>query len=162
MASPRRPQEQQAAADGTPAFRALSRDEMEQILARNHFGRLAYSLHDRVDIEPISYVYDGGWLYGRTSHGTKLSVLEHHRWVAFEVDEIQSAFEWRSVVVKGAFYIVEADTPESRDPAYTHGVALLRALVPKTLTARDPTPFRSSVFRIHLDEITGREGTVRA
>lgn len=142
--------------EATPVFRMLSREEIEEVLARNNVGRIAFSLHDRVDIEPISYVFDSGWIYGRTSHGTKLSTIAHHRWVAFEVDEVQDMFEWRSVVVKGAFYLVGADTSMHKDPAFARGVELLRAFIPETLTAHDPTPFRNTVFRIHLDEVTGR------
>ena len=137
-------------------FRKLDRDEIEHLLARNNVGRIAFSLHDRVDIEPINYVFDSGWIYGRTSHGTKLSTIAHNRWVAFEVDEITGIFQWSSVVVKGAFYLVGADTSMHQDPAFTRGVELLRALIPQTMTASDPTPFRNSVFRIHLDEVTGR------
>lgn len=140
----------------SPVFYELGRDEIEQILARNNVGRIAFSLHDRVDIEPINYVFDGGWIFGRTGPGTKLSTIAHHRWVAFEVDEVNGLFDWRSVVVKGAFYLVDPDTPVQRDPAFTHGVQLLRELIPETLTANDPTPFRNSVFRIHLDEVRGR------
>jgi uncharacterized protein len=143
--------------DGSsPVFYKLGRDEIEQILARNNVGRIAFSLHDRVDIEPINYVFDGGWIFGRTSYGAKLSTIAHHPWVAFEVDEVDGLFNWRSVVVKGAFYLVDSDTSAQQDPAFTHGVQLLRELIPETLTASDPTPFRNSVFRIHLDEVTGR------
>ena len=144
-------------AESPPMIRELSRLEIEEMLTRNHVGRIAFTLHDRVDIEPIHYVFDAGWIYGRTSHGTKLSTIAHHRWVAFEVDEVKELFQWRSVVIKGAFYLIDPDTSESQDPAFTHGVSLLRSLVPETLTADDPTPFRNSVFRIHLDEVTGRE-----
>ena len=139
-----------------PAFRELDREEMEQLLARNNVGRIAFSLHDRVDIEPINYVFYSGWIYGRTSHGTKLSTIAHHRWVAFEVDEVGGIFQWSSVVVKGAFYLIDADSSIRQDPAFNRGVELLRALIPQTLTAHDPTPFRNSVFRVHLDEVTGR------
>jgi nitroimidazol reductase NimA-like FMN-containing flavoprotein (pyridoxamine 5'-phosphate oxidase superfamily) len=139
-----------------PVFRKLDRDEIETILARNNVGRIAFSLHDRVDIEPINYVFDAGWIYGRTSQGAKLSTIAHHRWVAFEVDEVRGIFQWTSVVVKGAFYLIEADTSVRQEPAFNRGVELLRALIPQTLTANDPTPFRNSVFRIHLDEVTGR------
>jgi uncharacterized protein len=143
----------------TPVFRKLARNEVDELLARNHVGRIAFSLHDRVDIEPIGYVYEAGWIYGRTSHGVKLSTIEHHRWVAFEVDEVQGMFDWKSVVVKGAFYFVGADTSVNRDPAFARGVDLLRSLVPEALTANDPTPFRNSVFRIHVDEVTGRSAS---
>ena len=145
-----------SSAGKAPVFRELDRQEIETILGRNTVGRIAFTMHDRVDIEPINYVFDSGWIYGRTSHGAKLSTIAHHPWVAFEVDEVASVFEWKSVVVKGAFYLVDADTPNRQDPAFTRGVELLRELIPETLTANDPTPFRKSVFRIHLDEVTGR------
>ena len=146
--------------DGKPLFRKLGRAEIEQVLARNNVGRIAFSLHDRVDIEPINYVFDGGWIYGRTSPGAKLATIAHHPWVAFEVDEVKGLFNWVSVVVKGAFYLVDPDTSVRQDPAFSHGVELLRALIPETLTANDPTPFRHSVFRIHLDEVYGRAAVV--
>jgi uncharacterized protein len=142
-----------------PVFRELGREEAEELLARNHVGRIAFTFHDRVDIEPIHYVFDEGWIYGRTSQGTKLSTVAHHRWVAFEVDEVRDLFDWRSVVVKGALYLMEADAPIDQDPTLARGVELLRSLIPETLTAGDPAPFRRSVFRIHLDQVTGREAS---
>ena len=70
------------------------------LLARNHVGRLAYAHHSHVQIEPLNYVYADGWLYGRTSPGAKLDATGESWWpVAFEVDEIDSLFSWRSVVV---------------------------------------------------------------
>ena len=72
-----------------PRIRELARAEMEAILARNNVGRIAYAFQDRVDIEPINYVYANGWVYCRTSHGVKLEMMAHHRWVAFEVDEVR-------------------------------------------------------------------------
>jgi len=140
-----------------PRFGELNREECERLLDRNHMGRIAFSFHDRVDIAPIHYVYANGWIYGRTSHGSKLTTIAHHRWVAFEVDECESIFDWRSVVVKGSFDIVDPATSTTEDPAFRHGVNLLRTLIPETLTGSDPVPFRQSVFRIHLDEVTGRE-----
>ena len=142
---------------GKPVFSDLSRDECERILARNHVGRLAFSFRDRVDIEPIHYVYSSQWFYGRTSPGAKLTTLAHHRWVAFEVDEVQSIFHWQSVVVHGAFYIVEPDTANKRNSVFLQAIDLLRTLIPETLTGDDPTSFRDVLFRIHLDEVHGRK-----
>jgi uncharacterized protein len=140
-----------------PRIRELTRVEMEAILARNNVGRIAYSFQDRVDIEPISYVYANGWVYCRTSHGVKLEMMEHHRWVAFEVDEVRGVFDWQSVVVRGATYVLNADSPDDERNAFAPGLALLKQLVPGTLEGDDPVPFRQVVFRIHLDEVTGRE-----
>jgi len=38
-------------------IRDLERSEIEMIVSRNNVGRLAFTFHDRVDIEPIHYIY---------------------------------------------------------------------------------------------------------
>ena len=79
-----------------PRFSDLSEANARALLARNHIGRLAFSYRDRVDIQPIHYVYDQEWLFGRTGMGSKLVMLAHHPWCAFEVDEVHGPFHWRS------------------------------------------------------------------
>lgn len=141
------------AGTGRPVFRALERAEIDRILRRNTVGRLASSFRDRVDITPIHYVYADGWIYGRTAPGTKLLTLAHNPWVAFETDEVESLFAWRSVVVKGRVYVLDEDAPTE---VFERALARLRALIPEALTADDPTPARTMVFRISIDEAEGR------
>jgi len=147
-------------------IRELSRSEIDTFLGRNHVGRLAFSFRDRVDIRPIHYVYKDGWIYGCTSKGSKLETIAHNMWVAFEVDEVVATFDWRSVVIQGAFYVVSpissphpdpTDTSIQEDPAFNQAIAALRSFLPDMMLASDPTPFRHTVFRIHLDEVSGRE-----
>ena len=142
-----------------PVFRSLTAAECEKVLSRNHVARLAFSFHDRVDIEPVHYVYEKGWMYGRTSPGSKLTTLAHSHWMAAEVDEIDGIFDWRSVVVRGAFYTVSADVPGAEAEAWARGVELLRTLIPETGTADDPVPFRTIIFQVQVEETLGREAT---
>lgn len=142
-----------------PNFRPLERDESQAILSRNHVGRIAYSFHDRVDIEPIHYMCDGGWIYGRTSPGTKLTTLSHHRWVAFEVDEIDGPLDWRSVVVHGTVYWLTSTLSHASEDEVQTGLTLMRTVFPETLTEDDPTPLRTVLFRLSTSEITGRCAT---
>jgi len=138
------------------SFRVLARTECEAILARNHVGRVAFSFHDRVDIQPIHYVYEAGWLFCRTSPGSKLETLEHNRWLAFEVDEVQGPFDWRSVVVHGTFHRIDPDGSERDRAATARAVHLLRQIAPDAFTGDDPAPFRSVIFRVSIGEMTGR------
>ena len=140
-----------------PVFRELERAECDVILARNHVGRVAFSYKDHVDIEPIHYVFADGWLYGRTKYGTKLRTLAHNRWLAFETEEIDSTFEWRSVVVKGALYLLDGGGAQS--DTYAQAVEIFRTFIPHAFDADDPTPDRNVMFRIHIDQVTGREAT---
>ena len=139
-----------------PTFSELSRADAIAMLERHHVGRLAFTFHDRVDIEPISYVYADGWLYFRTSTGAKLSTVKHHPWVAFEIDEIRGQYDWTSVVVRGTIYFLDAESggPGRRD--YEAALAVIRSSDPSALTDADATPHRTHLFRVHLDEIVGR------
>lgn len=146
----------QDSVESPPEFTELNRDEIDALLHRNVVGRIAYSHHDRVDIEPIHYVYSNGWIYGRTSRGTKLATIAHHRWVAFEVDEFEDIFHWESVVIHGAFYLIEPQFGGKENHEYVVARDLLKKIVPKTLSAGDPVSFRNVVFRIHVDAVRGR------
>jgi nitroimidazol reductase NimA-like FMN-containing flavoprotein (pyridoxamine 5'-phosphate oxidase superfamily) len=141
------------ATHGKPTIRALSSDEVDALLTRNCVGRLAYSLHDRVDVEPIHYVYDAPWIFGRTSTGAKVLTLAHRRWCAFEVDEVQSLFDWQSVVLKGPFTPFE---PGANAELYDRALVMLRRLIPSTLMDDDPSPHRDIVFGIHASDVAGR------
>ena len=141
----------------TPTFRELTADEIDAVLARNHVGRIAYSFHDRVDIEPIHYVFADGAVYMRTAPGAKLATLAHVPWIAFEVDELDGPFDWRSVVAHGTVYVLsDGGSAEGRE-SYRHALARLRELSPLALTDDDPTPSRRVLLKLHLSEVTGRE-----
>jgi nitroimidazol reductase NimA-like FMN-containing flavoprotein (pyridoxamine 5'-phosphate oxidase superfamily) len=143
-----------------PRIRKLDRAEIDAILARNHVGRLAYAWKNHVDIEPLHYVYDQGWIYGRTSAGTKLEATgETWAPVAFEVDEVEAIFSWRSVVVHGGFYVLDEKGAEWEQAEWRRGVELLRRLIPEALTDDDPVAFRTVIFRIAVQEASGREAT---
>lgn len=142
-----------------PSFRELTREECSDILTRNHVGRVAFSYKDHVDIEPIHFVYADGWIYGRTTFGTKMRTLAHNRWLAFEAEEIEGLFDWRSVVVKGALYVLAPNG--SQHDAYTTAIEVLHSFVPEALDEGDPTPDRRIVFRINADQVTGRSASTK-
>ena len=145
-----------------PSFRELDADETRELLARNHVGRIAYSFRNRVDIEPISYVYGDDAIYMRTGPGSKLVTLAHAPWVAFEVDEVTDAFDWRSVVVHGTVYLVPRTGSPALQESYDHAVGRLRELSPAAFDEGDPVPDRDVVLKLHIDTCVGREARSRS
>ncbi len=140
-----------------PRIRPMGRGEIDALLERNHVGRLAYARGNQVDIEPIHYVFADGWIYGRTSRGSKIEATGTTWWpVAFEVDEVDGLFDWRSVVVHGGFYAIAPDRAGETGEAWMRGIGLLRRLIPETLREEDPAPWRDIVFRIAVQEAEGR------
>src|SRR5688572_18133529 len=139
-----------------PIIRVSRGDEAEALLVRNHVGRIAYSEHDRVDIEPIHYVYEAPWIFGRTSSGAKILTLAYNQWCAFETDEVHDLFDWQSVVVKGPF---SARNSPLASWDYDLAVAALRRLLPCSRADDHPAPHRDIVFGIHATEISGRSSS---
>jgi uncharacterized protein len=139
-----------------PVIRTLTRAACERFLKRHVVGRIGFSFHDRVDIEPIHYVYEDGWLYGRTSPGSKIGTLRHNPWIAFEIDEVRGRFDWESVVVHGTFYVLTPGGTDVNEQAWERAHAAVRRLAPDAWTEDDPATFRTVLFRIHAAEITGR------
>lgn len=144
-------------ATAPPRIRSLSRAEIDALLARNCVGRMAYARGSHIDIEPLHYVYANGWLYGRTSPGRKLDVAAREWWpVAFEVDEVEDVLRWRSAVVHGGFYTLDPEGAVWEREEARRAVELLRSIVPEAFTEQDPTPGRNVLFRIAVQEVSGR------
>lgn len=139
------------------AIRELARDESEALLAKHHVGRLGISFHDRVRVELANYVYSEGWIYARTELGADLTTMRHHPWAAFEVDEIEGIYDWRTVEVLGTIELLATAGPFGDSSAFENAVRLMRTVVPAILTSDDPVPERVQLLRIHLDELIGRE-----
>jgi hypothetical protein len=145
-----------------PQFRELSKSECGELLERNQSGRIAYTFRDRVDIEPISYVYADGWIYGRTAPGSKMVTIRHQAWVAFEVDEIEGRYDWRSVVVHGSMHVLDPNGGDRDREAYAAAVDVIRTAEENALTPSDPAPHRHELFRVYVDEMTGRAASTAA
>lgn len=142
-----------------PALGELGRDECERLLQRNMVGRLAFALHDQVGIVPVHYVYEDGWIYGRTEPGGKLVSILRNRRVAFEVDEQEGMFTWQSVVAQGPLYLISPGEGEQEEKTHAHALQVLRRIMPMTLAKGDPVPFRNQLFRIQVSEISGRRSS---
>jgi uncharacterized protein len=140
-----------------PTFREMDRAESIAILARNHVGRVAFATGSRVDIVPVHYVYSDDWIYGRTAPGSRVERIGERWWpVAFQVDEVAGLFDWTSIVVRGGIYTIPLGGADWERDAWVVGLERLRRLIPEALEDEDPTPERTTIFRIAVQEISGR------
>lgn len=137
-----------------PNARALTDEEARALLSRNHVGRLAFLRDGAVDIEPITYTFSDGWIYGRTGPGTRLASLTRQPRCAFEADEVHGPLDWSSVVVTGTFYLLDPEMGSSTQ--HERALQSVRTLMPEAFTAADPVPERSLLFGMSANTISGR------
>lgn len=140
-------------------LRDLSRDEAIELLSVHHVGDVGISFHDLVRLKLCAYIYSEGWIYARTELGEDLVMAKHHPWAAFEVHEVESIYDWRTVAVSGAVEFLSSDIQSYDWLGFENAVRVLRAAVPQILTDNDPMPQRVQLLRIHVDTIMGRESS---
>ncbi|HEU5433666.1 MAG TPA: pyridoxamine 5'-phosphate oxidase family protein [Thermomicrobiales bacterium] len=131
----------------------LSNAEIETMLRRHRVGRIACSANDRPYVVPITYVYDAGLVYAYSVQGRKIDVMREQPLVCFEIDEVETASSWRSVVAEGVFE--ELDDGPERSHALRRLVGREHP-VPIAVCAPAAGLDRAIVFRIRLTEKSGR------
>jgi nitroimidazol reductase NimA-like FMN-containing flavoprotein (pyridoxamine 5'-phosphate oxidase superfamily) len=144
-----------------PTYAELTKAEARALLRRNNVGRLCFINGNAVDVEPVHYVHRDSWIFVRSAFGTKMLALAHNPFVAFEFDEVQGLFDWRSVVVKGTVYRLDREGTPIEQREYRRAVRALRTLVPQAFGPDDPTPALAIVYGIHASETIGRKAEHR-
>jgi uncharacterized protein len=81
----------------------LSVEEIDVLLKNQLVGRLGCHTAGETYIVPISYAYDGDYIYCHTYEGKKVDMMRKNNKVCFEVDDLQTMAEWKSVIIQGQF-----------------------------------------------------------
>lgn len=141
----------------------LSSPEIEKLLRKEVVGRLGCSDGKMVYIVPISYHYDGEYVYCHTHEGLKVEIMRRQPVVCFEVDRLSNMANWQSVVAHGRFE--ELTDPELRRQALQKlHERILPAFSSETTHLSPDWPFPPAelnkiegvTFRIRLEEKSGR------
>lgn len=77
--------------------------EIDELLSKAPFGRLALAEREDPYIIPLSYVYVNKAIYFHSWHeGKKIEIMHNNPKVCFEVDEYEGDIgKWESVILKG-------------------------------------------------------------
>lgn len=81
----------------------LTSSQIDQVLLRQIIGRIACCAADKLYIVPVAYAFDGKNIYAHSREGLKIKMMRKNPTVCFQVDEIDSMANWRSVIVWGRF-----------------------------------------------------------
>jgi nitroimidazol reductase NimA-like FMN-containing flavoprotein (pyridoxamine 5'-phosphate oxidase superfamily) len=139
----------------------LESDEIEDVLHHQSIGRIGCHANNITYVVPVSYAYDGAYIYGHTYEGMKIKMMRENPKVCFEVDTMGNMANWKSVICWGEFE--ELTNSDDRKIAIQK---LLDRILPLITTHTVPlhTPFPPTdfnrangiVYRVRLNEKTGR------
>ena len=134
----------------------LSDSQIGVVLHSEVIGRIGCLSDGHVYVVPVTYVYDGTYVYGHAMDGAKLRAMRANPQVCVEVEQVEDLSNWRSVIAWGTF-------EECEGADWDAGFAMLAQRIMPLLTLPRDTPppdlsvlRTGSVYRIRLRLKTGR------
>lgn len=140
----------------------LNETEIENVLFSHLVGRIGCHHDNTTYIVPISYAYDGTYIYCHTRPGMKVDIMRKNPRICFEVDNVADMANWSSVISWGNY---EELSGEDREVALKYLVERILPIVSSETTHLSPLwPFppknlqeiKGIVFRVKLENKSGR------
>jgi nitroimidazol reductase NimA-like FMN-containing flavoprotein (pyridoxamine 5'-phosphate oxidase superfamily) len=141
----------------------LNETQINNILSSQVIGRLACTKGKQPYVVPVTYAYDGKYIYGQTNEGMKLEILRKNPGVCFEVDVMTDMRNWQSVIIIGKFEeLKKKQALQARDILFSKVFPLMTS---STIHAHehevssgvdDSNRVKYVLYRIKIKKITGR------
>ncbi len=141
----------------------LKNNQIENLLHSQVIGRIGCHADDTTYVVPVSYAYDGTYIYGHTLEGMKIDMMRKNPNVCFEVDVMENMSNWRSVISWGNFE--ELKEPEDREMGMQKLIDRIMPIMTGETTVHHSMTdsqgkyiesMQGVVYRIELTEKTGR------
>jgi nitroimidazol reductase NimA-like FMN-containing flavoprotein (pyridoxamine 5'-phosphate oxidase superfamily) len=122
------------------------------LLRENQIGHLGCVVEGEPYVLPVNYLYDGEAIYIHSLPGLKIQALRQHPKVCLQVEAVQDAYHWRSVIAFGQYEeVTEAQERAARLAALYQRLPHLSPVESK-MTRESAAPI---LFRIRIERITG-------
>lgn len=144
-------------------FGEMKKQEVEALLKSQIVGRLACCQDNEPYMVPMSYAYDGEYIYGHSKEGMKIQMMRKNPKICFQVDKMEDMANWKSVIVWGKY-----EELASMDERSLGLKILMDRVLPivssETVHLSPHWPFppqqigsiKGIVFRIKIEKMTGR------
>lgn len=144
----------------------MDQKEGIELLSNHYIGHLGYISGAYPHVIPITYYYDkaSNTITSYSSEGHKIEAMRKNPRVSLCVNEIHSVADWQSVLVYGSFEELTGIDAKHMLREFSEGIKdLIKRSRKKDVQyisefsakiEKGDTPL---VFRIHIDEITGKK-----
>ena len=137
--------------------------EIEDVLNQQLIGRLGCYADGKIYVVPVSYAYDGEFIYAIGRDGMKMRMMRKNPEVCLQVDTLGNTASWESVILWGRFEELK-DGKERNEalhklmnrivPAYSSELMHISPHWP--FPSDQPEEIKGIVYRIRISEKSGR------
>ena len=140
----------------------IDREAIDTIILRSSVCRLGLSDDGQPYIVPLSFGYDGSFLYVHAAvEGRKVDILKRNQRVCFEFDRLEEvtsaeqacnwSMRYESVIGFGVAELLE--NPDAKATALN---CIMRQYSGRDWTFSEQALSSTSVYRIRIEEVTGK------
>ena len=143
----------------------LNSEQIEKVLKENVLGRIGCNDGKKTYVVPVNYVYDDRFIIAHSVMGLKIEMMRENPQVCFEVDEMKTFTNWKSVIAWGEYQ----ELTDERDRYYaiklfvnrmmhmkTSQTSVLPGTAEKKVHPHSSGNIKPIVYRIVITEKTGR------
>jgi nitroimidazol reductase NimA-like FMN-containing flavoprotein (pyridoxamine 5'-phosphate oxidase superfamily) len=141
----------------------LDKTQIQNILTSQVVGRLACVDGEQPYVVPVTYSYDGQYIYGQSNEGMKLNILRKNPNVCFEVERMTSLNDWQCVLAFGKFEELRGKkAEEARKILFDRVFSLMTSSTihpyEHEVTARpdDSSRVKYVMYRVGIKKLSGR------
>ena len=141
----------------------LYKPQIDHVLQNQVVGRIGCYADGKLYVVPITYAYDGKYIYAHSKDGMKIKMMRKNPHVCFEVDVMENMANWRSVIVWGTFEEMKDSASQAK------GMKILMDRLMPLMASETVKPpnhsmrpqmvekeVKAIVYRIKVTESTGR------
>lgn len=144
----------------------LTKEQCLTLLKENYIGRLGYMAKGSPEIIPITYFYDSKMnsILTYSGVGGKIEAMRKSTSVAFQIDEITSLDNWKSVLILGEYEELTGIDAKHLLHVFSEGVK--KVILEKEnrstefigdFSSKLDTDGYPIVYRINISEIKGKQ-----
>lgn len=141
----------------------LYKSQIDHVLHSQVVGRIGCYADDKLYVVPVTYAYDGKYIYAHSKDGMKIKMMRKNPNVCFEVDVMENMANWRSVIVWGTY----EEMKDSASQAKTIKILMDRIMPLMSSETVKPSnhsmrpqmvekDVKAIVYRIKITESSGR------
>jgi uncharacterized protein len=141
----------------------LHKPQIDTVLYSQVVGRMGCYADGKLYVVPVTYAYDGEYIYSHSRDGMKIKMMRKNPDVCFEVDVMENMANWRSVILWGLYEEMKSAVAQAK------GMKILMdrfAPLMASETIKPPShsmrpqmvekEVKAIVYRIKIRECTGR------